>query len=442
MPSEIGAQSVLFVDNFSTNGKIDASKWNFNEFSKGGSFYGNTQQRQELPSASGGVLHLRLDTFNPTGDPSHPTFYGSEAITRQLFDVSSGGVAFEAKARFAQNQPGIIGGFFTFAGPASSHDEIDFEALSNNINKIQTNIYHNEPLYEGHPQSFPLSGSLTQFHTYRIEWLPNLVRWFVDGELVRTEKTLVPDKPMAMHLNIWGPPSNWPSGDSSLVAVGSASQNKTYFFDVDYVRVEQLSTVYGSSTADSLSGTAKNDWIDGGLGGDRLVAGAGADTVIGGFGDDVLAGGRGDDTVLGAADDDRLYGGPGADVVRGGGGDDILVGGRGPDKLQGGDGADWFVYSSLADSPAGPGRDRLADFNPRWDDKIGLWRIDADTTVDGHQSFEFIGEAPFTGNAGELGYAVLPGGVLVRADVDGDQTADLEIFVAGLSALLDSDFIL
>lgn len=363
--------------------------------------------------------------------------------------MNNGGIAFEAKARFEQDQRGIIGGFFTFAGPANNHDEIDVEALSNNITKIQTNIYHNEPLGEGHPLSYPISGSLTQFHTYRIEWLPNVVRWLVDGTVVRTvPPSLVPTKAMAMHLNIWAPPVNWPTGDPSLKPASSPGQDQTWYFDVTSVKVEQLASALGSKAADKLVGTAKNDWLDGGLGHDKLAGGAGDDTLIGGAGDEKLLGGAGSDTLLGGPDNDRLYGGRDADLLRGGAGDDLLNGGHGADRLYGGNGADTFVFRSASQSPAGANRDRLADFNPAFGDKIDLSEIDANTAVDGDQAFKFIGSKAFTGNAGdpldrgELRYSALPGGILVSADVDGDQTADFEIFVANLAALKASDFFL
>lgn len=424
MPKQVSSTTVLFTDQFNGNGPINASKWNFNEFSKGGSFYGNTQQRQELPQMSGGVMHLRLDTFNPTGNPANPTFLGSEAISKQLFGIGGGGIAFEARARFAQDQRGIIGGFFTFAGPADNHDEIDFEALSNDPGKIQTNIYHNEPLYEGHPKSYPLSSPLTDFHTYRIEWLPNQVRWMVDGKLVRTEKTLVPDKEMALHFNIWGPPSSWPTGDSSLKAVGSAGENKTYNFEVDWVNVERLSTLTGTAEHESLRGSALNDWMHGGGGNDTLLGGQGHDRQFGGGGSDSLAGGAGHDT---------LSGGAGADTLVGGGGSDRLIGGRGPDT---------FVFVAPKHSPVGSGRDTIADFSREQGDKIDLSRMDADVTTDGDQAFTFIGGKPFTGEAGELRVLRTDGGRIVAGDVDGDGVQDFEIFVANATGFKGSDFIL
>lgn len=66
--------------------------------------------------------------------------------------------------------------------------------------------------------------------------------------------------------------------------------------------------LYGLNGADTLTGSAFNDYIAGG---------SGNDTILGGAGNDVL---------LGEADDDTMSGGTGADEVRGGGGNDTLFG--------------------------------------------------------------------------------------------------------------------
>ncbi len=275
---------VIFRDDFSGNGPIDGSVWRFNRYDAGG-FYGNTLARQELPSASNGYMHLLFNLFNPTwregGPNAIPTFLGSEAITNRLFDVKTDGpLAFEASLRYVQNQPGIIGGFFTFAGPPDTHDEIDFEAMSNKFGEIQTNIYHNEPLGTGHPISYPLaSGTLGDFHTYRIEWLPDTVRWLVDGTVVRTETTLVPDKPMPVHFNIWSGFPNWETSSPATQPVPTAVGDKQYILDVDWVKVEKIPVVQGSSASEYLMASADNDLIDGGGGNDTIYGGEGSDTV-------------------------------------------------------------------------------------------------------------------------------------------------------------------
>jgi beta-glucanase (GH16 family) len=235
--------SIIFSGDFPMSGPIDGSKWKFNAWTPpigGGSFYGRTQQRQHLPDSIGGAMRLKLDSYNPS-DNQHVTFLGSEAISNRLFDLKSGPIAFEAEVRYLQNQRGIIGGFFTFAGPPDQHDEIDFEAMSNKFDDMQTNIYHNEPLGEGDPISYPMTSPLDRFHTYRIEWRPKEVRWLIDGKAVRTETARVPTKPMALHFNIWAPPGDWATGDPNLKPASSLAQNKSYYFEVTAVKVETIS---------------------------------------------------------------------------------------------------------------------------------------------------------------------------------------------------------
>lgn len=458
MSAPIGGTKTLFADNFSRDGRINSTKWDFNDFDKGGSFYNGTQQRQVLPSASGGVLHLQLDTYNPPPKPipadwnsNPPAFLGSEAISKQLFTRGETGVAFEARLKVPQTQGGIVGGFFTFAGPPASHDEIDFEAITRNFDQIQTNIYHNRGLDNGNPKySDPVPNLLGTWHTYRIEWLPDRVRWFVDGALVRTtsDPKEVPDKAMALHLNIWGSPSNWPSGQPGFVATKDASKNQKFFFDVNSVKVEQLSTMTGGGGADALRGAARSDWINGLNGADKIYGGAGHDTGLGGAGADTLYGGAGNDALYGGRDADKLYGGSGADYLRGGYGNDLIGGGGGRDVQIGDNGADAFTFLSAANSRPGANRDVIADMNPRFGDKIDLKAIDANTRVASNQAFEFIGTREFSGNVGdaahrgEVRYEAVKRGVLVSANSNGDKIADFEILVIGLAALKASDFVL
>ena len=238
----------LLYDDFTSLGPISSFTWDYNHFSpvNNPSFYGRTQQRQQLPSASGGLLNLDLDTFNPP--PGAPNaFFGSEAISRQSFDHLGAGLAFEVSARLRSATPGIVGGLFLYGtNPlnANLHDELDFELLGNDAlagrNQVQTQIYGNEPLGAGHPEFDPVSG-LTSFHTYRIEWYPTIVRWFVDGQLVRESTDHVPQGSLQVHLNIWAPGQEWPDAFSAaLQPAALPGANTPYFVDVDYVRVAQL----------------------------------------------------------------------------------------------------------------------------------------------------------------------------------------------------------
>ncbi|MFZ4525880.1 MAG: Ig-like domain-containing protein [Chlorobium sp.] len=271
----------LFTDDFNT--ALNAEKWDYNHWvdvSTGAldpSFYGRTQQRQELPNVSNGELHLKLDTFNPTYNPADPkqvpSFFGSEAITQQTFSNDAGGIVFEIKAHFVNPVDGIVGGMFSYINNSGSlHDEIDFEAVSNTLDQIQTNIYANEPRGAGHPQFNPISGVLTEEHLYRIEWFQNAIRWLVDGELVRVETENIPLQPMALHLNIWVPAADWPEAFSSaLNPVKTAAANIACFFDIDSVRVAQLSSTVVDITPPEVTTFSPADAATGVTAGSNIV---------------------------------------------------------------------------------------------------------------------------------------------------------------------------
>jgi hypothetical protein len=111
------------------------------------------------------------------------------------------------------------------------------------------------------------------------------------------------------------------------------------------------------------------------------------------------------------------------DVITGTSRRDLLIGLHGPDR---------FTFQNLGDA-AGVGRNRdlIADFAGKRGDRIDLRRIDANTTRAGNQAFRFVGKRGFSGTAGELRYR---GGVL-RGDVNGNGSAELEIGLLGAPAL-------
>ena len=244
----------------------------------------------------------------------------------------------------------------------------------------------------------------------------------------------------------------------------------------------------GGDGADILVGRGGNDSLFGGAGVDRLDGGTGADTMEGGADNDVyvvdnlgdvvmeLAGG-GDDRVvasinwtlgaeferlsfIGTADlngtgndlanrlignagmnvlsggegNDSLYGNLGNDTLVGGGGADLLDGGEGVDHLEGGLGADRFYMRTVLAADG----DVVADFSAAEGDRIDLRAIDANSGLAGDQRFAFIGNAGFSGAAGQLRFA---SGVLA-GDVDGNGVADFEVQVQGMASMTASNFLL
>lgn len=260
--------------------------------------------------------------------------------------------------------------------------------------------------------------------------------------------------------------------------------------------------LWGNNGDDTIEGGAGNDILIGGHGFDTLIGGEGDDIYLIHYAPDAVIDSGGNDelratinldlglyegierfmfsathtiTVTGTAGDDVVemvnYNAPG--IVRAGAGDDTLTGyGGGSDIFEGGAGhdvmdsgardygppffgdfvgADRFDFRSATDSAVGAGRDLILNFTAEDgtdanSDKIHLGLIDANIARSGNQAFAFIGDADFSGVAGELRVTLLDDTdrQIVSGDTDGDGFADFEIEVQVEfgSALTAADFIL
>ena len=134
----------------------------------------------------------------------------------------------------------------------------------------------------------------------------------------------------------------------------------------------------------------------------------------------------GPNTIIGSSDEDKLFGFEGNDVIVGREGDDVLNGGGGADVLHGGPGADtltggaWedtFSFSSVAQFDG----DMIAD--------LAVGDVIDFTPLPG--PIYFIGEAAFSGVAGQLRYATGPDFTTVEFDLDGNGFADGTLFIDG-----------
>ncbi|SLN64954.1 Bifunctional hemolysin/adenylate cyclase precursor [Pseudoruegeria aquimaris] len=191
-------------------------------------------------------------------------------------------------------------------------------------------------------------------------------------------------------------------------------------------------SVIGGGGSDSLFGQGGNDFLSGQSGNDRLIGGSGNDTLNGGNGSDYLNAGNGTDILLGGDGDDTLLGRSGDDQLTGGAGVDVLTGHAGNDR---------FIFLDVADStPGSAGRDKIKDFT-QGSDLIDVSAIDA-VAGGGDQAFAFIGAGGFSGTAGELRYVAFASSTIVKGDVDGDGSADFEVFLKGSIALAAGDFLL
>ncbi|MFZ1428285.1 MAG: right-handed parallel beta-helix repeat-containing protein [Geminicoccaceae bacterium] len=219
----------------------------------------------------------------------------------------------------------------------------------------------------------------------------------------------------------------------------------------------------GSGGANNLAGLAGNDLIQGLAGTDTLNGNDGSDVLDGGPGNDVLNGGNGVDiatfagstavvvdlaakpaTAKRGGETDTLtsiegaIGSSKADIFKGDAQNNEFQGGLGKDTATGGGGRDLYAFKSVADSPAGSGRDVIKDFAPG-QDVIDVSDIDADSTTPGQQTFRWVGKAVLTG-AAQLGYYVSGGNTIVRASTNADAKPELEIQLNGSKTLTAADF--
>ena len=75
------------------------------------------------------------------------------------------------------------------------------------------------------------------FHLYALEWDPDEIRWFVDGQLIHSTRDGVPHAPHYLILNsaVGG---SWPGNPDATTAFPQ-------FHDIDYVRVYQRNEYFG-----------------------------------------------------------------------------------------------------------------------------------------------------------------------------------------------------
>ena len=193
-----------------------------------------------------------------------------------------------------------------------------------------------------------------------------------------------------------------------------------------------------------LSGFQAVAEVRGTDGNDRIAvgnSGRAASIVDGGAGDDKLRAGSGEDTLLGGDGSDRLKGAGGKDNLVGGMGDDQLAGGRGKDEMTGGRGKDVFFFDDVETAASRARADVIHDFSQNQGDRISLRAIDA-VAGGSDDAFSFIGDARFSGTAGEVRFTRAGDATFVSGDTNGDAKADFTIRLDGDIALVAADFTL
>jgi endo-1,3-1,4-beta-glycanase ExoK len=197
-----------FVESFTAK---DLRRWYISDGWTNGDHQGCTWSAGNV-TAGGGALELRLRkeggarATGPDGEAAPSQIYScAELQTHEAYGYGT----YEVRMRPAAGS-GVVTAFFTYIGPRpgapAPHDEIDFEFLGKDTRAVQLNYFGNGE--GGHERmarlAFDAPGRMAD---YAFEWLPDSIRWFIDGELVHEARREAgkpfPATPSRILLSLW-----------------------------------------------------------------------------------------------------------------------------------------------------------------------------------------------------------------------------------------------
>lgn len=180
---------------------------------------------------SGGIMSLLLDNL---GCPCSGRDYASGEY-RSNGHYQYGVYTVRMKA---VGQEGVVSSFFIHTGPSEDNpwDEIDMEITGKNPTQLQTNYYTNGQ--GGHEFNITLGFDASAgFHTYRIEWMPDYISWYGDGDLKHTEDGshgALPTTAGRIMMNFW------PGTDSVNAWLGDFVYSSPVAAQYDWVSFEPV----------------------------------------------------------------------------------------------------------------------------------------------------------------------------------------------------------
>ncbi len=193
--TEDAKADLSFVDTFAN---LDLRRWFVSDGWTNGDHQGCTWSDDNV-KIKDGALEL---TLSP--DPAKADQYlCGELQSRAFFGYGTYEIRMQAAAG-----PGLVSSMFTYTGPThgNPHDEIDLEFLGKSTEAVQLNFYVGG---QGGHESINALGfdASTTMADYAFEWLPDRLRWFVNGNLVR-EEVRAADKPFPttmskLYVSLW-----------------------------------------------------------------------------------------------------------------------------------------------------------------------------------------------------------------------------------------------
>ncbi|PGH23938.1 hypothetical protein AJ80_02000 [Polytolypa hystricis UAMH7299] len=107
---------------------------------------------------------------------------------------------------------GVVSAFILMS---DVQDEIDFEWVGSDLETVETNFYFQGVLNYTNGGSFAVANNTFEnWHTYEIDWTPDAITWYVDGEAKRTlpkdatwnatsNQYMYPQTPSRLQMSIW-----------------------------------------------------------------------------------------------------------------------------------------------------------------------------------------------------------------------------------------------
>jgi beta-glucanase (GH16 family) len=199
------AEGTSFRDDFDS---FDSSRW-----IKSDHLLGLTDFDPDNVSVLNGYLRERIPALSTNG---------AEIESMDYYRYGT----YRARIRTA-DAPSSITGFYLYRSP-DFHAEIDIELYNDGTGSVDFVTYANgrKTHFRTRQLTFDPSAS---FHTYRIDYLPGAVKFWVDGDLVQTWTEGIPDDSMKLLVNTWFP--SWLEGLLPLT---------NRFTRVDWVSYQQL----------------------------------------------------------------------------------------------------------------------------------------------------------------------------------------------------------
>jgi beta-glucanase (GH16 family) len=335
-------------------------------------------------SFDNGILTISVNPTPNGFDASGQPYTSGYLSTHGEFDQAYG--YFEMRSQLPAGS-GIWPSFWMMPSSASLPEIDIMESSGKWTDGYIANMHH---LVDGkvtsHDNSIvtPDVNNVTEFHRYGVNWQPDTVQWYFDGQLVAEEPT-PRDANLPMYLMV---------GVGVAAGGWAGSVDKTTSFPaeyrIDYVRAytgnadapraikdtpasapsgADLSLAESKTPIKIVTGTVGNDDMDGGTGDDwykvnssrdviHEAADAGIDTAMVDYGNYNLGAHVENISIIresgawvsGNGLDNRIKGGSGDDQIIGGGGRDVITGGDGRDVFNIDRGHDMTVVADFAPS--------------------------------------------------------------------------------------------